>query len=467
MKSVSLPKMHCLKLLAAVAAFGATTAHAVPVIPGGAGFGITTPAGRGGTVYRVTNINASGAGSLKACIDATEARTCIFEVSGVIRLTTDIVIRNGKLTIAGQTAPSPGIMIRGGAITVHASDVLIQHIRLRVGDDVIGPDPANRDALKIEGSSTVTVNNVVIDHCSIGWAVDELASAWGPYDNITFSNNIFEEPLNYSIHPADDGSGPEPHGFGVILGSHPGNSVTMVGNVFAHIIERNPLSRAQELVYVNNIVYDRGTMDVDLQSQDGLVTKNSVASNVFLRGPSFSRETRPVFVRTTGSYSLISGSRVYTSDLYAPEWTDGLVTLTGGDVISNLLTTVTTPIWNSGLVAVPTAGNQVYDRVLQLAGARPADRDSVDKRVIASVHTRTGQIINCVAANGSSRCSKNAGGWPSYAQNKRTLTLPANPNAIGSSGYTNLELWLQSMDKTLAGVVQSTSPTAPVALSVK
>ena len=155
MKSVSVRKMHCLKLLAAVAAFGATTAHAVPVIPGGAGFGITTPAGRGGTVYRVTNINPSGAGSLKACIDATEARTCIFEVSGIIRLTSDIVIRNGKITIAGQTAPSPGIMIRGGAITVHASDVLIQHLRLRVGDDLVGPDPANRDALKIEGSSTV------------------------------------------------------------------------------------------------------------------------------------------------------------------------------------------------------------------------------------------------------------------------------------------------------------------------
>jgi pectate lyase len=468
MKPVSARKMHYLKMLAAVAAFGATTAQAVPVVPGGAGFGITTPAGRGGTVYRVTNINPSGSGSLKACIDATGPRVCIFEVSGVIRLTEDLVVRNGKLTIAGQTAPSPGIMIRGGALSIHTSDVLIQHLRLRVGDDLVGPAAYNRDALKITGSTTTPVNNIVIDHCSIAWAVDEIASAWGPYDNITFSNNIFAEPLNYSIHPADDGSGPEPHGFGVILGSNPGSSVTMIGNVFAHIVERNPLSRAQELVFVNNIVYDRGTMDVDLNSQDGLTTKSSVAGNVFLRGPSFSRETRPVYVRTSGDYSLVAGSRVYTNDLYAPEWTNGLVTLTGGDVISNLLTTVTAPVWNSGLVALPTASNQVYDRVLKLAGARPTDRDSVDKRVISSVHTRTGQIINCVAADGSSRCAKNAGGWPVYAHNRRTLTLPANPNTIGSSGYTNLELWLQSMDKALAGgAVQSTSPTAPATLSVK
>jgi len=104
--------------------------------------------------------------------------------------------------------------------------------------------------------------------------------------------------------------------------------------------------------------------------------------------------------------------------------------------------------------------------VLKFAGARPTDRDAVDKRVIASVHTRTGQIINCVSADGSSRCSKNAGGWPSYAVNRRSLTLPANPNTIGSSGYSNLELWLQSMDQTLAGVVQSTSPTSPPVLSV-
>ena len=163
------------------------------------------------------------------------------------------------------------------------------------------------------------------------------------------------------------------HGFGVLFGSAPGSSVTMVGNLFAHIVERNPLSRASEFVFVNNVVYDRGTMDVDLQSQDGVITKSSVVGNVFLRGPSFSRDTRPIYVRTNGSQTLFAGSRVYTNDNYAPESTNGLITLTGGDVISSLMQTVTIPVWNTGLTARATANNAVYDRVLKYR-RRASDR---------------------------------------------------------------------------------------------
>src|SRR3982751_1176168 len=98
MKPVSHPHSHApvrravwrtTLLVAALALFGAASVQALPVIPGSAGFGMDTKAGRGGKVYKVTNLKADGAGSLKACIDATGARTCVFEVSGVIRLTTD------------------------------------------------------------------------------------------------------------------------------------------------------------------------------------------------------------------------------------------------------------------------------------------------------------------------------------------------------------------------------------------
>ena len=97
------------------------------------------------------------------------------------------------------------------------------------------------------------MRNVVIDHCSFSWSIDEIASTWGPTDNITFSNNIFAEPLHESIHPAYDGNGVQKHGFGVLLGPATGSSVTMVGNLFAHIVERNPLSRATEFVFTNNV----------------------------------------------------------------------------------------------------------------------------------------------------------------------------------------------------------------------
>src|SRR5688572_9020100 len=227
MKSARLSQFHAFlrrakkpaTLLAAAIAMGsAATVQAIPVIPGAEGFGMETKAGRGGKVYKVTNVNASGSGSLKACIDASGPRTCVFEVSGSIRITSDLIIRNGNLHIAGQTAPSPGIMIRGAAIKITASDVVIQHLRVRAGDDLNGPDLTNRDALKIEGIAAKPVKNVVIDHCSFSWATDEIASAWGPHDDITFSNNIFSEPLHDSGHQAYSGSGTMKHGYGVLFG---------------------------------------------------------------------------------------------------------------------------------------------------------------------------------------------------------------------------------------------------------
>jgi pectate lyase len=448
-------------LLAAALLAISCAAHAVPVIPGGAGYGMETAAGRGGRVIKVTNVNASGSGSLKACIDYEGPRTCVFEVSGTIRLSTDLVIRHDRITIAGQTAPSPGILLRGAALKILASDVLVQHLRVRAGDDSNGPDPDNRDALKIEGNSSKTVRNIVIDHCSFSWGIDENVSVWGPHDNITFSNNIFAEPLHQSIHPKGY------HGYGMILGAHSGSSITMVGNLFAHQVERNPLSRSSEFVFINNVVYNRGTMDLDLQSEDSRSTRNTVLNNLFIRGPSYSRDTSPIYIRTSGDLRLGSSSRVYQSGNHAYNYPRELLTLTGGSTISGLLSTVSYPVWNGGMTVQNTANDAVHDRVMSYAGARPTDRDAVDRRVVAQVRARNGQVINCVASNGSSRCNKNGGGWPSLTQNRRTLTLPANASSMTSSGYTNLERWLHSMDQSIAGTVQNTSPTSSPSLSVQ
>jgi hypothetical protein len=457
-------------LATAIALCGAATVQALPVIPGAYGYGMETKAGRGGKVYKVTNLNASGTGSLKACVDGAEPRTCVFEVSGTIKLTYELIIRNNNIRIAGQTAPSPGIMLRGAGLRIIASDVLVQHIRVRAGDDSNGPAYDNRDSLRISGSTERPVRNVVIDHCSFSWSVDEIASTWGPHDNITFTNNIFSEPLHDSKHPDYDGSGTMPHGYGVLFGPADNSSITFVGNLLAHIAERNPLSRATQLVFANNLVYDRGTMDLDLQSEDGRITKSSVVSNLFLRGPSFSRETKPIYVHTSGSLSLVSGSRVYVYDNRAPDSGStypALVALTGGDVITSLMTQTSIPVWNTGLVAIKTANNAVYDRVLAHAGARPTDRDTVDKRIVLEVRRREGKIINCVSSNGTTRCSKNAGGWPSMAYNRRTLTLPTNQASIASNGYSNLENWLNTMDRSINDGAQASSPASSPALSVQ
>jgi hypothetical protein len=455
---------------AAVLTLGATAAQAaLPVIPGAAGYGIYTPAGRGGKVYKVTNLNASGTGSLKACTDATGARVCVFEVGGYIRLTEDLLIRNGPITIAGQTAPSPGITIRGAGLKIHGSNILVQHLRVRPGDGIDGPDPENRDALKLEGSTSVPVTNVVIDHCTFSWALDEVASVWGPHDNITFSNNFFSEPLNDSMHPTKDGSRLEPHGFNVIIDSaSSGGRITMVGNLLAHAVERNPLSRARELVFVNNMVYNRANRDIDLQSQSSRITKNVLQGNVFLLGPNDLHYTRPIYVRTTGTYTLYNGSKVYVSDTSAPDFGTSLnsvMVMTAGDLSTPLITS-SKPVWNDGLTVRSTANSGVYNRILQYSGARPYNRDNTDKRIVTSVKERGGKIINCVSNDGSTRCAKNAGGWAPLTSTRRTLTLPSNPSSVASNGYTNLENWLHALDNNVQGITSASSPTAPATLSV-
>src|SRR5690606_35414918 len=137
-----------------------------------------------------TNLNDSGAGSLRACVNASGPRVCVFEVSGTIRMSGDLVLRNPNITIAGQTAPLPGIMLRGGGLFVRTSNVLVQHLRVRPGDDPGGEPPVNRDGLKISGPADAPISNIVIDHCSFSWSIDEVASAWQNWNNVSLTNNI-------------------------------------------------------------------------------------------------------------------------------------------------------------------------------------------------------------------------------------------------------------------------------------
>lgn len=448
------PSVRRLVATAALACAVAPLANAVPVLPGAIGHGISTPAGRGGTVHRVTNLNYSGAGSLKACVDARGPRVCVFEVSGTIRLEDDLTLRNPNITIAGQTAPSPGITLRGAGLLVKTSDVLVQHIRVRPGDDAGGEAPSNRDALKIEAPASAPIKNVVIDHCTFTWSVDEIASAWQYWDNISLLNNIFAEPLHDSIHPEGK------HGFGVLIGPVNG-SATLAGNLFANMESRNPMTAATRAVIVNNLIYNWRYTAVDLQSR-GDVTQNSVVGNVFVPGPDTSSKYAVVGLRADAS-TLRPGARVFLSDNLAPGGKSSDAWSIAGAIYGSLTLAnfrSNSPLaWPAGMTTLPTADNVVREHVLRYSGARPADRDSVDRRIIEQTRNGTGRIINCVAPNGTTRCQLNGGGWPALAQNRRTLTLPANPNTVTDSGYTNLELWLHRM----AAEVEGRSPHLPEA----
>jgi hypothetical protein len=429
------------------------TASALPVIPNASGYGIETPAGRGGKVYKVVNLNPDGAGSLRACVEASGPRVCVFEVSGTIVANKDLIIRNPYITIAGQTAPSPGVMWRGGALWVATTDVLVQHMRFRPGDDPNGPDFSDRDALKI-AHPTIVVRNVVIDHCSFSWSTDENVQLWASWDDITLTNNISSEGLHDSLNQQGTA------GYGLLVGPYKGR-VSISGNLLAHNYARNPLSRGGQMVFVNNVVYGAGNFNVDLQSE-GLVTNNTIIGNTFIRSPDSATANKPVHIRNSGNWPVPPGSKVYVSDNQATEATADAwsVVDTASGAAPTAYKADLPPTWPSGLTTTPGRDNVSLDDVLRNVGARPADRDSVDRRIIQQVRTHTGGIINCVSPNNTARCSKNAGGWPTLAENRRALTLPSDPNGVAASGYTNLEVWLHGMSAEVEGRSKQT-PAAP------
>ena len=181
------------------------------IIPGAAGFGMETPAGSGRhldvpktTVIKVTNLNTEGPGSLRAALEAEGPRVIVFEVSGNIdfRPVGGLSIRKPHVTVAGQTAPSPGITLKACELNVSTHDVLIQHIRVRVGDLLDPTRPlrnkagwsqwSERDNMKVAGK------RIVIDHCSFSWATDENVQSRASH--VTFRQNIFSECLNSPKH---------------------------------------------------------------------------------------------------------------------------------------------------------------------------------------------------------------------------------------------------------------------------
>jgi len=418
--------------------YSASNAFALPVIPGASGFGMDTPAGRGGTVYKVYSLdNTNTPGTLKYALEQSGPRTIVFEVSGTIVVDGYLNIKNPYVTIAGQTAPSPGIFLKGAVIKVLTHDVLIQHIRSAPGDSTTGVAPTSRDAISIDGFNG-RVENVVIDHCTFTWSMDEIFETYNAYGNITFRNIIASEPLHASFHP--DG----PHGFGPLFDNQADSKTLLYGSLISHAEGRMPYSESDGFVEVNNVFYDRVNTFNRFNSSKNIQTKNVIVGNVFKNGLSLATWAigkKPLDIINTfklgGSLYLADNKIENHSFTISSQWdlVDNNTTMTQAQL------QVSTPgEWPTGLTAMPVGNVMSY--VAANAGARPADRLPYETRIINQAVTGTGTIVDSVSE---------AGGWPVVANNYRALTVPSSTADDDGDGYTNLEEWLDQMAAEVEG----------------
>lgn len=415
-------------LSALLVSSASTSSLAADAFPGAGGFGRLARGGDGGAIIPVTNLADSGPGSLRACIDAEGPRVCVFRIGGVIRFTTaPPIIRNPYITIAGQTAPGGGILLThaGGPegftplVVKNTHDVIIRHVRVRT--DLRGEETGSNDAFTIEGS-----HNVILDHVSGSWAIDELIGNQAQNDNVTISSSIFAEGI-------------PPHDKCALLGSDPTGPqrISFLGNLCAHSGDRNPdvnFTPGSCIEIVNNVFYNAGSQFAEVWESYG-GTPVSLVGNVFRPGPNTAADAAAIDRQTVAS---TGAARIYQ----AGNRLDGnleLATESGGSML------VRAPACPLSLE--PASADQAYDRVLAAAGAFP--RDSVDQRIVDEVRSRTGAIVTApgilpLIAGGMPYPDADGDGMSDLWERENDLDTGIN-DAWGDEdgdGWTNLDEFL-------------------------
>jgi len=396
----------------------AASEPAALAFPGAQGWAAHTPGGRGGRILRVTTLAADGPGSFAAALAAKGPRTVVFEVGGVIDLQRkELRIVEPYLTIAGQTAPQPGVSLIRGGLIVATHDVVIRHIRVRPGSTGLG----KRAGLDFDAITTVRgASDVIVDHCSLTWATDENLSAsstrfYGESEadwmraasrRITYSNNLIAEGLADSTHAKGE------HSKGSLIHDHV-NDVLIVGNLYAHNYERNPLfkggARGQVL---NNLIYDPGqrAMHYNLIAEEWLGHPYSTGQmvmrgNVMRAGPS--TETLAFFmVGGSGDVDYVLDDNLVVDRIGRPLPELGRYTTAP----LRLTPLKTAPPLPFGVRLLPSA--QVQDAVIADVGARPWDRDDIDRRILANAIEGRGKIIDS---------EDEVGGYPKVAETRQAF----------------------------------------------
>jgi len=466
----------------------------IRAFPGAEGGGMFTTGGRGGKVIKVTNLNDSGAGSLRAALETSGPRTIVFEVSGIIELQKTLEVKYGDVTIAGQTAPGDGICLKNYSLVVKANNVIIRFIRSRMGDQKGTEDDAMWGRY---------LKNVIIDHCSMSWSTDECSSFYAN-ENFTMQWCILSESLRRSTHAKGN------HGYGAIWG---GVNASFHHNLLAHHdsrnprfdggdvygISSNPLTNDQRAVdFRNCVVYNYS----NYPAYGGEAQKINFVGNYYKWGPgSINGPDADTKGKKRKYFYFISGVKgdvdygcpsIYMDNtnyldssgndddqirkVNKDNW-EGMEYDTknqGSTKYTQLETPVriTTPDGKPVSVTYHQNAADAFKQVLDYAGASLV-RDAVDER--ATSDTRQGIATYMQGSNGSLNgyidSPQDVGGWPTYKQEKapkdsdgdgipdywedlygldKENANDGNAKTLDPSGrYTNLEIYLHDLVKDI------------------
>ena len=468
--------------------------------PGAEGGGMYTTGGRGGKVLHVTKLTDDGSvGTLRWAVSQSGARTVVFDVAGIITLTSDLKIDKGDLTIAGQTAPGDGICLKNYSVVLQADNMIIRFVRFRLGDEAPWSQK-DIDAGKADSEDCIWgryLKNIVLDHCSMSWSIDETASFYGNV-NMTMQWCLIAESMrNCRLHSKGN------HGYGGIWG---GKDASFHHNLLAHHQNRTPRFDHQNLYeengkpvetyrgnvdYRNCVNYDWGASNACYGGEGGHF--NLV--NNYIKGLA---DKKKYYIEADGGYTktVKEGDKdvkkyypyewayLYFAGNYNNDYPSGDASYPDGVYwkkayedysLSHEGHVSATPFaikGKDGKAAYTSthSASAAKNAVVKWAGASLA-RDAVDTRISADVDAGTGAIINDIA----DVKAKYGKAWPEYGASKEQIAQATdtdrdgmpdafetqfglNPSSAADGNvisldkngrYTNLEMYLHYLVKDI------------------
>jgi hypothetical protein len=463
-----------------------------PAFPGAEGYGMYTTGGRKGVVYHVTNLNDSGEGSLRDALNKTGRRIIVFDVSGTIHLKSELKLKNANVTIAGQTAPGDGICVADYPFTIQCKNVIIRYMRFRLGNEALKKNP---DAHEGDGLGGMDQENIIIDHCSVSWSIDECLSVYGS-KNLTVQWCIVSQSLRNAGHSKGT------HGYG---GNWGGSGASYHHNLLAHHDSRTPrlgprpgTQTDERMDMRNNVIYNWAGNGC----YGGEGMKVNIVNNYYKPGPAtatrnetIQQRIAAVGIRTSeytnhdtdspntwdvmwhvwGKYFVDGNVNTKYNKVTADNWAYGMYNQIGDNDNTYTKTTRDTirlsqpvPFVNTTTHTAETA----CERVLAYAGAS-LRRDAVDAVMVSDARNGTATYTGSGCAAGlinsqDDLCPADAPAdwtpWPALSQGEVPVDTDQdgmpdewetahglNPNdktdgkAVADNSYTNVENYINSL----------------------